>query len=61
MKDIHNKQVGLRARLRNNQREIQRLMNDYETCGSVIVRGSNVKDMDEWLQEDRPRRRAQAF
>ena len=60
MKDIQSRQVGLRARLRNNQREVKRLMTDYENCGSVIVRGSDGADMAEWLQQDRPRRRAAA-
>ena len=58
MKDIQNNQIGLRARLRNNQREIKRLMTDYDNYGAVIVRGSEVADMNEWLQLDRPRRRA---
>ena len=60
MKDIQNKQVGLRARLRNNQKEIKRLMTDYDNVGSVTVSDSEVIDMKEWLQEDRPCRRAAA-
>jgi len=58
MKGIQDKQQGLRTRLRHNQREISRLMRDYENFGSVVVTGHDVKDMDEWLVDCRPKRRA---
>ena len=60
MKAIQDKQQGLRTRLRNNQKEIQRLMTDYEKFGAVIVSGNNVADMATWLISDRPKRRAPA-
>jgi hypothetical protein len=60
MKIIQDKQQGLRTRLRNNQREIQRLMKDYEDHGAVRVTGHAIGDMDGWLVEDRPKRRAPA-
>ena len=60
MKSLQDKQQGLRTRLRNNQREIQRLMYDYENFGAVVVTGDQVQDMDEWLVNRRPKRRAAA-
>ena len=60
MKAMQDKQQGLRTRLRNNQREIKRLMMDYENVGAIIVRGNMVADMDAWLVSDRPKRRAPA-
>jgi len=49
MEIIQDKQQGLRTRLRNNQREIQRLMKDYEDHGAVRVTGDAIGDMDRWL------------
>jgi len=60
MKAMQDKQQGLRTRLRNNQREISRLMTEYENFGTVLVSGHNVADMDTWLVSDRPKRRAPA-
>jgi hypothetical protein len=60
MKTIQKKQQGLRTRLRNNQREIQRLMKDYENFGAVRVTGHNISDMDDWLVGKRPKRQAPA-
>ena len=57
---MQTKQQGLRTRLRNNQREIQRLMTEYENYGAVIVTGNDIADMDAWLSSDRPKRRATA-
>jgi len=58
MKSLQEKQQGLRTRLRNNQSEIQRLMKDYENFGVTLVKGHDVPDMEEWLVNDRPKRRA---
>ena len=58
MKSLQEKQQGLRTRLRNNQREIQRLMTDYENFGAVVVSGHDVPGMDDWLVHRRPKRRA---
>jgi len=60
MKSMQDKQQGLRTRLRNNQREIQRLMTDYENFGTVAVTGHEVADMEDWLIQERPKRRASA-
>ena len=60
MKAMQDKQQGLRTRLRNNQREISRLMTEYEKFGKILVNGHNVADMDTWLVSDRPKRRAPA-
>ena len=57
---MQDKQQGLRTRLRNNQREIKRLMADYENHGAVIVTGNKVADMNTWLISDRPKRHAPA-
>ena len=57
---MQDKQQGLRTRLRNNQREIQRLMTAYENFGTVVVSGHDVADMEDWLIQDRPKRRAPA-
>ena len=46
--------------MRNNQREIQRLMKDYEDFGAVRVTGHNISDMDDWLVGKRPKRQAPA-
>lgn len=59
MKSLQDKQQGLRTRLRHNQREIQRLLMDYENFGLTVVNGNDVPDMDTWLVNDRPKRRAQ--
>ena len=48
----------MRTRLRNNQKEIKRLMNDYEIFGATIVSGQDIADMDDWLVNERPKRRA---
>ena len=61
MKSLQDKQQGLRTRLRNNQREIYRLMNDYENFNATVVTGSDIPDMDEWLVEGRPKRRAAKY
>ena len=58
MKALQDKQQGLRTRLRHNQREIQRLLIDYENFGLTVVKGHGVPDMDTWLVNDRPKRRA---
>ncbi len=58
MKSIQDKQQGLRMRLRNNQRELQRLMTDFENFGAVVVTGSEVTGMENWLVQGRPRRHA---
>ena len=58
MKDLTSKQSGLRTRLRNNQRELYRLLQAYENCGMTIVSGSAIADMDEWLVRRNPKRRA---
>jgi hypothetical protein len=58
MKSLQTKQQGLRTRLRNNQGEIQRLMVEYENFGAVVVNGNAIQDMDAWLVNSRPRRRA---
>ncbi len=58
MKDLGFKQNKLAIRLRNNQREINRLMEEYETLDAVVVSGSDIKDMDEWLVQPRRKRRA---
>ena len=58
MKDLGTKQNKLAIRLRNNQREIDRLMDEYETLDAVVVSGSDIKDMEEWLVQPRKRRRA---
>lgn len=58
MKVLQDKQQGLRNRLRHNQREIQRLLKDYENFGVTIVKGHDVPDMDTWLVNDRPKRTA---
>ncbi len=58
MKTLQDKQQGLRTRLRNNQREIQRLMKEYEDHGAIRVTGDAIGDMDKWLVQDRPKRRA---
>ena len=58
MKTMQDKQQGLRTRLRNNQRELQRLMKEYENFGAIVVTGDQVPGMKEWLVNDRPRRRA---
>ena len=60
MKGIQDKQQGLRMRLRNNQRELQRLMTDFENFGAVVVTGSEVTGMENWLLQSRPRRHAPA-
>jgi hypothetical protein len=60
MKGLQDKQQGLRVRLRNNQREIHRLMTEYENFGAVVVTGQDVPGMDEWLVNSRPKRRAVA-
>ena len=58
MKALQDRQQGLRTRLRNNQREINRLMSDYENYGATVVTGDQVPGMKQWLVNDRPRRRA---
>ncbi len=45
MKALQDRQQGLRTRLRNNQREIHRLMNDYENFGATVVTGDQVPGM----------------
>jgi len=47
MKGLQDKQQGLRVRLRNHQREIHRLMTEYENFGAVVVTGQDVPGMDE--------------
>ena len=56
MKDLASKQNKLAIQLRNNQKEIDRLMDEYETLDAVVVSGSAVEDMDSWLQQPRKRR-----
>jgi len=58
MKDLGSKQNKLAMQLRNNQKEIERLMEEYETLDAVIVSGSAVEDMDDWLEQPRKRRHA---
>ena len=58
MKDLGFKQNKLAIRLRNNQREINRLMEEYETLDAVVVSGSDIQDMDEWLVQPKRKRRA---
>jgi len=58
MKSLQDKQQGLRTRLRNNQREIKRLMTEYDNFGAVVVSGHAVKGMDDWIVEGRPKRSA---
>jgi hypothetical protein len=58
MKSLQTKQQGLRTRLRNNQAEIQRLMVEYENFGAIVVNGDGITDMNDWLMNSRPKRRA---
>ena len=44
--------------MRNNQMKIARLMEEYETLDAVVVSGSAITDMDEWLVQPKKRRRA---
>ena len=57
MKELGSKLNKLAIRLRNNQREIDRLMEAYETLDAVVVRGSEVQDMDDWLVQPKRKRR----
>ena len=61
MKALQDRQQGLRTRLRNNPREINRLMSDYEKFGATVVTGDQVPGMKEWLVNERPRRRGFPF
>ena len=58
MKSLATKQQGLRTRLRNNQAEIQRLMVEYENFGAIVVNEDGIQDMNDWLVNSRPKRRA---
>jgi len=58
MKSMQTKQQGLRTRLRNNQAEIRRLMVEYENLGAIVVNGDGIQDMNDWLVNTRPKRRA---
>lgn len=57
---MQEKQQGLRVGLRNNQREIARLIGDYQNVGAIIVTGHDVPNMDDWVVNDRPIRSAAA-
>ena len=55
---MQTKQQGLRTRLRNNQAEIWRLMVEYENFGAIVINGDGIQDMNDWLVNTRPKRRA---
>jgi hypothetical protein len=59
MKELGSELNKLAIRLRNNQREIDRLMEEYETLDAVVVTGSKIQDMDDWLVQLKRKRRAE--
>jgi len=58
MKTLGSRQNKLAIKLRNNQREVNRLIEEYQTWDAVVVSGRDVLDMDEWLVQPKRRRRA---
>ena len=58
MKDLAYKQNGQRTRLKNNNAEMGRLIQEIQDFGKVVVSGSKVR-LDDWLVGGKRKRRVE--